>query len=88
MIHFDFLWALIALPLPLLIYWLPAKKQVQAAPLRMPTIIKGMHTQEFAPEKKKGSLTLFPAFLCHNVTPVTKGKRYVIQELFVGDHFR
>mgnify|MGYP003675521080 FL=1 len=39
-------------------------------------------------EKNKGSLTLFPAFLCHNVTPVTKGKRYVIQELFVGDHFR
>ena len=58
MIHFDFLWALIALPLPLLIYWLPAKKQVQAAPLRMPTIIKGMHTQEFAPEKKKGSLLI------------------------------
>lgn len=58
MIHFDFLWALIALPLPLLIYWLPAKKQVQAAPLRMPTIINGMHTQEFAPEKKKGSLLI------------------------------
>jgi Ca-activated chloride channel family protein len=58
MIHFDFLWALIALPLPLLIYWLPAKKQVQAAPLRMPTIIKGMQTQEFAPEKKKGSLLI------------------------------
>ena len=39
-------------------------------------------------EKKKGSLTIFPTFLSHNVTPVTKGKRYVIQELFVGDHFR
>ncbi|ARD43563.1 VWA domain-containing protein [Colwellia sp. PAMC 21821] len=58
MIHFDFLWALIALPLPLLIYWLPAKKQVQAAPLKMPTIIKGMQTQEFAPEKKKTSLLI------------------------------
>ena len=56
MIHFDFIWALIALPLPLLIYWLPAKKQVQAAPLRMPTIIKGIKTQEFAPEKKKAPL--------------------------------
>jgi len=53
MIHFDFLWALIALPLPLLIYWLPAKKQVQAAPLKMPTIIKGVQTQDFSPEKKK-----------------------------------
>ena len=39
-------------------------------------------------DKLKGSLTLFPAFLCHNVTPVTKGKRYVIQELFIGDHFK
>jgi len=37
--------------------------------------------------KLKGSLTLFPAFLCHNVVPVSKGKRYVIQELFIGDHF-
>ena len=58
MIHFDFIWALIALPLPLLVYWLPAKKQVQAAPLRMPTIIKGIKTQEFAPEKKKTSLLI------------------------------
>ncbi|MBA6389378.1 VWA domain-containing protein [Colwellia sp. BRX10-3] len=58
MIHFDFLWALIALPLPLLVYWLPAKKQVQAAPLKMPTIIKGMQTKEFAPEKKKTSLLI------------------------------
>ena len=56
MIHFDFIWALIALPLPLLIYWLPAKKQVQAAPLRMPTIIKGVQSEDFAPEKKKASL--------------------------------
>lgn len=56
MIHFDFLWALIALPLPLIVYWLPAKKQVQAAPLRMPTLIKGVHSQEFSPEKKKAPL--------------------------------
>lgn len=58
MIHFDFLWALIALPLPLLVYWLPTKKQVQAAPLRMPTLIKGVQSAEFAPEKKKTSLIL------------------------------
>ena len=47
MIHFDFIWALIALPLPLLVYWLPAKKQIQAAPLRMPTVIKGVQAQDF-----------------------------------------
>jgi len=51
--------------------------------------IQDKHTKEwYTMEKKKGSLTLFPAFLSHNVTPVTKGTRYVIQELFVGDHFR
>ena len=58
MIHFDFIWALIALPLPLLVYWLPAKKQIQAAPLRMPTGIKGVQAQDFAPEKKKTSLVI------------------------------
>ena len=51
--------------------------------------IQDKHTKEwYTMNTLKGSLTLFPAFLCHNVTPVTKGKRYVIQELFVGDHFR
>tara|TARA_B110000211_G_C14042467_1_gene537378 strand:- start:169 stop:1188 length:1020 start_codon:yes stop_codon:yes gene_type:complete len=58
MIHFDFIWALIALPLPLLVYWLPAKKQIKAAPLRMPTVIKGVQAQDFAPEKKKTSLVI------------------------------
>ena len=58
MIHFDFIWALIALPLPLLVYWLPAKKQIQAAPLRMPTVVKGVQAQDFAPEKKKTSLVI------------------------------
>jgi len=58
MIHFDFIWALIALPLPLLVYFLPAKKQLQAAPLRMPTLIKGVQSQDIAPAKKKTSLVL------------------------------
>lgn len=58
MIHFDFIWALIALPLPLLVYWLPAKKQIQAAPLRMPTVVKCVQAQDFAPEKKKTSLVI------------------------------
>tara|TARA_R100001015_G_scaffold18186_1_gene10897 strand:+ start:523 stop:1140 length:618 start_codon:yes stop_codon:yes gene_type:complete len=42
----------------------------------------------YSMNKLKGSLTIFPTFLCHNVVPVNKGKRYVLQELFVGDHFR
>ena len=71
MIHFDFIWALIALPLPLLVYWLPAKKQIQAAPLRMPTVVKGVQAQDFAPEKKKtyqltlGSVLRYITFIYH-----------------------
>ncbi len=50
--------------------------------------IQDKDTKEwYSMNKLKGSLTLFPAFLCHNVVPVSKGKRYVIQELFIGDHF-
>jgi Ca-activated chloride channel family protein len=58
MIHFDFIWILFALPLPLLVYLLPAKNSRKVAPLRMPTIIPGVRTAEFAPEKKKASLLL------------------------------
>jgi Ca-activated chloride channel family protein len=91
MIHFDFLWALIALPLPLLIYWLPAKKQVQAAPLRMPTIIKGIQTPEFSPEKKKSSILILsliwlllvlastqPQWLGESVNVPTEGREMMI----------
>lgn len=58
MIHFEFIWVLIALPLPFLVYWLPSKKQVQAAPLKMPTLHKGIHTTEYAPQKKTSSLVI------------------------------
>ena len=51
--------------------------------------IKDKETKEwYSMNKLKGALTFFPAFLCHNVVPVSKGKRYVIQELFIGDHFK
>lgn len=39
MIHFEWPWLLLALPLPLLIYWLPAKSKSQAAALHMPRIV-------------------------------------------------
>jgi len=51
--------------------------------------IQDKHTKEwYTMNQLKGSLTIFPTFLSHNVTPVTKGTRYVIQELFVGNHFK
>lgn len=38
-------------------------------------------------EKKKGSLILFPSFLLHEVTPVTKGKRVSLVGWVVGPRF-
>lgn len=61
MIHFDFIWALAALPLPLLVYWLPSKKQAEMAPLKMPTLHKGMQASSYIPEKKKSSLVTLSA---------------------------
>ncbi|SEK45570.1 Ca-activated chloride channel family protein [Colwellia chukchiensis] len=91
MIHFDFLWALIALPLPLLVYFLPAKKQTPAAPLRMPTLISGLKAEKLAPAKQKSSLWLLslvwlllvlasmqPQWLGDAVNVPTKGREMMI----------
>lgn len=42
MIHFAWPWLLLALPLPLLVYWLPAKNQGGVAALNMPIIMDGI----------------------------------------------
>lgn len=39
MLHFEWPWLFLLLPLPLLIYWLPSKKSQQTAALRIPIII-------------------------------------------------
>lgn len=41
MIHFEWPWLLAALPLPLLIYFLPAKNRQASAALHMPQLIQG-----------------------------------------------
>ena len=38
--------------------------------------------------KEKGSITFFPTFLSHRVKPVISGTRYVLQEFFIGNHFK
>jgi predicted 2-oxoglutarate/Fe(II)-dependent dioxygenase YbiX len=51
--------------------------------------IQDKHTKEwYTINKLKGSLTIFPTFLSHRVTPVTKGTRYVLQEFYTGNHFK
>jgi len=74
------------------------RKLVALIQLTDPSEYEGLETQFgiqdkdtkewYTMNKLKGSLTIFPTFMCHNVTPITKGTRYVIQELFIGNHFR
>ena len=58
MIEFALPWVFLALPLPFIVYWLPAKKNTEAAPLKMPTIIPGMSSNEHGNSRKKTPLSL------------------------------
>lgn len=58
MIEFALPWIFLALPLPFIVYWLPAKKNTEAAPLKMPTIIQGMNSSEHGNARKKTPLSL------------------------------
>jgi Ca-activated chloride channel homolog len=58
MIEFAFPWVLIALPLPFIVYWLPAKANTEAAPLKMPTLIQGMNSNERGNNRKKTPIAL------------------------------
>lgn len=40
MLHFEWPWLLLLLPLPLLIYWLPSKKPQQSVALRVPLLVE------------------------------------------------
>ena len=58
MISFGFIWALIFIPLPLLIYWLPAKAYREPASLKMPTLVPGVKAQSVSSGRKKTPLSL------------------------------
>jgi len=58
MIHFEWPWLFAALPLPLLIYWLPAKNKVDVAPLKMPVLLDDMNNDSTVTSNKKSSLIL------------------------------
>ncbi len=53
MINFEWPWLLLALPLPLLIYWLPAKKQTQSAALKIPHLLTGLSTSQTQTRSQK-----------------------------------
>jgi len=58
MIEFALPWLFIALPLPFIVYWLPAKSNVEAAPLRMPTLLHGEHSHTNFDASKKAPRSL------------------------------
>jgi Ca-activated chloride channel family protein len=59
MINLVLPWVLLALPLPLLMYLLPAKNQAQASALKMPHLIKGSAVEKFSAKNKKAPRILF-----------------------------
>jgi Ca-activated chloride channel family protein len=59
MINLLLPWVLLALPIPLLMYLLPAKNQNQAAALKMPILIQNASSQGFSAKTKKSPRILF-----------------------------
>jgi len=53
MINFDLPWLILALPLPLLVYWLPTKSNSSITALKIPQLITGIDTSEQVTKKSK-----------------------------------
>lgn len=64
MIEFALPWALIALPLPFLIYLLPAKNNGEAAALRMPTMLPGVNSEKSHSQGRKTPVSLLMLLWC------------------------
>ncbi|XPF95880.1 vWA domain-containing protein [Colwellia sp. RE-S-Sl-9] len=58
MIHFEWPYLFFALPLPLLIYWLPSKNKSEVVPLKVPVLLEGMNSATATTSNKKASLIL------------------------------
>jgi Ca-activated chloride channel family protein len=59
MINLVLPWVLLALPMPLLMFLLPAKNQNQTAALKMPMLIQSTSSQTFSAKNKKAPRILF-----------------------------
>ncbi|WP_448210879.1 vWA domain-containing protein [Colwellia sp. MEBiC06753] len=64
MISFAWHYLLLALPLPIIAYLLPAKKQVKAAALRMPTLVSGSTLSNSAEDNTKSPLIILALIWC------------------------
>ncbi len=58
MINFEWIWVLAALPLPLIIYWLPAKNKSESAALKVPVLLDGMSSSTAVNTSKKTPLII------------------------------
>lgn len=58
MISFQWPYLFLALPLPLLVYWLPAKNRSEVMPLKMPVLLEGIESKKTVTSNKKSSLIL------------------------------
>lgn len=72
MIHFEWPLLLIALPLPLLVYFLPAKKQSQNAALKIPHLLGGVSSVQNQTKATKAPLVVLSVIWCLLVLSATR----------------
>lgn len=58
MIHFEWIWVLAVLPLPLIVYWLPTKNKSEMAALKVPVLLDEMTSSNTVVSNKKTSLII------------------------------
>ncbi|WP_281556647.1 VWA domain-containing protein [Thalassomonas sp. RHCl1] len=72
MIHFQWPWLLLALPLPLLVYWLPAKNKATTAALKMPILVSGLTTSAQVEHRNRAPLIILSLIWCLVVLAVSR----------------
>ncbi|NMP32988.1 VWA domain-containing protein [Thalassotalea sp. M1531] len=72
MINFAWPYLLFALPLPILVYLLPAKKQTISAALRMPTLVPGLTVKAHGGKKSRMPLILLATIWCLTVLAASR----------------
>ena len=71
MINFDLPWLFLALPLPLLVYWLPAKTNNSLTALKIPQLVSGLDSSEQITKKSKLPLMILSLVWLLLVTSAT-----------------
>lgn len=72
MIHFEWPWLALLLPLPLLVYWLPNKKSSQSVALKVPQLVTGIGTTQVNNTKRRAPLIMLSIIWCLVVLAVTR----------------